>query len=111
IIYTALLITSGRLGDLIGARLMLVVGVVLFIAASAGAGLAQNGTELITARIAQGVGAAFIAPQTLSIIFMSFKREKLGAAFGVYGAITGLASVLGPTVGGSIVTLLGWRWI
>ncbi|HLZ55499.1 MAG TPA: MFS transporter [Ktedonosporobacter sp.] len=111
IIFTALLIVSGRLGDLIGQRLMLLLGIVLFLAASAGAGLAQNGTQLIAARIVQGVGAAFLTPQTLSIIFMTFKREKLGAAFGIYGAITGFASVLGPTVGGSIVTAFGWRWI
>jgi EmrB/QacA subfamily drug resistance transporter len=84
---------------------------VLFMLGSVGSGIAQDSIQLIVARIVQGVGAGLLAPQTLSIIFVTFDRAKLGAAFGIFGAITSLAAVLGPTVGGIIVTYLSWRWI
>src|SRR4051794_24285280 len=111
LVYAVLLITAGRLGDLYGPKQLFLVGLVLFTLASAACGFAQNPTQLIIARIAQGVGGALLTPQTLSTITMIFPAEKRGAAFGVWGAVAGVATVTGPTLGGLLVTDLGWRWI
>src|SRR5881396_288269 len=111
LVYAVLLITAGRLGDLYGPKRLFMVGLVLFTLASAACGLAQNPGQLIAARIAQGVGGALLTPQTLSVITMIFPPEKRGAAFGIWGAVAGVATVAGPTLGGFIVTHWGWRWI
>src|SRR5690348_691450 len=111
LVYAVLLITAGRLGDLHGPKQLFMIGLVLFTVASAACGFAQNPTQLIIARIAQGVGGALLTPQTLSAITMIFPAEKRGAAFGVWGAVAGVATVTGPTLGGLLVTDLGWRWI
>lgn len=111
LVYAVLLITAGRLGDVYGQRKMFVSGMALFTAASAFCGLAQDPTQLIIARAIQGVGGALLTPQTLAIITTIFPPERRGAAFGVWGAVAGVAAVAGPTLGGLIVTHLGWRWI
>lgn len=109
--FAVLLVTGGRLGDLFGQRRMFVSGVSLFTAASLLCGLAQTADQLIWARVAQGVGAALLVPQTLSLLTRVFPEEKRGAAFGVWGAVGGLGAAIGPTVGGLLVDSLGWRWI
>jgi EmrB/QacA subfamily drug resistance transporter len=106
-----LMITSGRLGDLRGKRNLFVYGVGLFTLASLACGLSQNPAELITFRAIQGVGAAMLLPQTLSMIVDVFPAEKRGAALGVWGIIAGVAGAAGPTVGGVLVSTLDWRWI
>jgi EmrB/QacA subfamily drug resistance transporter len=111
LVYAVLLITAGRLGDLYGPTRLFLTGLVIFTLASAACGFAQNPTQLIIARIAQGVGGALLTPQTLSTITMIFPPEKRGAAFGIWGAVAGVATVTGPTLGGLLVTDLGWRWI
>ncbi len=111
LVYAVLLITAGRLGDLHGPKQLFLIGLVIFTLASAACGFAQNPTQLIIARIAQGVGGALLTPQTLSTITMIFPAEKRGAAFGLWGAVAGVATVTGPTLGGLLVTDLGWRWI
>ena len=111
LVYAVLLITSGRLGDLIGQRRLFIVGLFIFTAASALCGLAQDGNQLIAARILQGVGGAILTPQTLSIITMIFPPERRGAAFGLWGAVAGVAAVTGPTLGGFLVSYVDWRWI
>src|SRR5206468_9883224 len=87
------------------------VGLVIFTRASAACGLAQNPGQLIAARVAQGIGGALLTPQTLSMITVIFPPERRGAAFGIWGAVAGVATVAGPTLGGFIVTYWGWRWI
>jgi EmrB/QacA subfamily drug resistance transporter len=111
LVYAVLLITAGRLGDLYGQRTLFVIGLFVFTLASALCGLSQNVSELIAARILQGVGGALLTPQTLSIITSLFPPERRGAAFGVWGGVAGLATLAGPTIGGAIITYISWRWI
>ncbi len=66
---------------------------------------------LIAARTVQGLGAAMLLPQTMAIIIAIFPGHRRGAALGVWGSVAGLATIAGPTVGGTLVTWLGWRWI
>jgi EmrB/QacA subfamily drug resistance transporter len=111
LVYAVLLITAGRLGDLFGQRSVFAIGLFVFTAASALCGFSQNVGELIAARIIQGVGGALLTPQTLAIITSLFPPERRGAAFGLWGAVAGLATVTGPTVGGALITYIDWRWI
>jgi EmrB/QacA subfamily drug resistance transporter len=111
LVFAVLLVTGGRLGDLYGQRRMYVLGVGIFTTASVLCGLAQTPSQLIWARVAQGVGAALLVPQTLSLLTTVFPEGKRGAAFGVWGAIGGIGAAVGPTVGGLLVDSLGWRWI
>ena len=109
--YAALLIPCGRLGDLWGPRNLFAVGLVVFVVASAACGLAQDIDQLIIARAVQGVGAALLTPQTLTIIATVFPPERRGKAMGVWGSIVGLATVAGPTLGGLLIQVADWRWI
>ena len=111
LVYAVLLITAGRLGDLFGQRNLFAAGLFVFTLASALCGLSQNATELILARILQGTGGALLTPQTLAIIATLFPPERRGAAFGIWGAVGGLATITGPTLGGAIITYINWRWI
>jgi EmrB/QacA subfamily drug resistance transporter len=109
--YAVLLITAGRLGDMFGAKRLFLIGLAVFTAASIGCSLAQSPAQLIGARIIQGIGGAILTPQTLSMITNIFPAEKRGAAFGIWGAVAGVASVTGPTLGGFLVTNYDWRAI
>jgi len=111
LVYAVLLITCGRLGDLVGPRRLFIIGLVVFTVASALCGLAQDGGQLIAARILQGIGGAILTPQTLSIITTIFPSERRGAAFGIWGAVAGVAAITGPTLGGFLVSYVDWRWI
>jgi EmrB/QacA subfamily drug resistance transporter len=106
-----LVITAGRLGDLRGKKAMFIAGVAVFTLASLACGLAQDPAQLIAYRTAQGVGAAMLMPQTLSMVIDVFPAEKRGAALGVWGAVAGMAGAAGPSVGGLLVSRLDWRWI
>src|SRR5438128_9004647 len=109
--YAVLLITAGRLGDFFGPRPLFALGLIIFTVASALCGLSQDGNQLIAARILQGIGGAILTPQTLSIITIIFPPERRGAAFGIWGAVAGVAAITGPTLGGFLVTYIDWRWI
>ena len=111
LVYAVLLITAGRLGDLYGQRNLFALGLLIFTIASALCGISQNPTQLIGARILQGVGGALLTPQTLAILTSIFPPERRGAAFGIWGGVAGLATLAGPTVGGAIITYIDWRWI
>jgi len=111
LVLSVLLITSGRLGDLFGQRRLFNIGIVIFTAASAACGLAPSPGWLIAFRAVQGLGAAVLMPQTLAILTMVFPAERRGAAFGVWGAVAGVATIAGPTLGGLLVTAFDWRWI
>jgi MFS family permease len=108
---TCLAVTGGRLGDLWGHGRPLFGGLALFALASLAACLAQDGVWLITARLAQGVGAAMIFPATAAMITAVFEPSQRGMALGVFGAIGGGFFALGPTVGGGFTEILSWRWV
>lgn len=111
LVYAVLLVTAGRLGDFFGQRNVFATGVVIFTAASAACGLAQDPSQLIAFRVVQGVGGALMAPQILTLITEVFPPERRGAAYGVWGGVGGIAAVAGPTVGGLLVTDVSWRAI
>ncbi|MFI6443622.1 MFS transporter [Kitasatospora sp. NPDC050543] len=109
--YATLLIVAGRLGDLFGPRRVYLFGLAGFVLASCVCGIAPNAGVLIAARAVQGVSGAMLAPQLLPIVTMVFPPSKWGAAFGFTGALSGLAVLTGPTLGGVLVSYLDWRWI
>ncbi len=111
LVYAVLLITAGRLGDLFGPKQLFLLGLVIFSLASAACGFAQNPTQLIIFRVIQGLGGAILTPQTLSVLTVIFPPDKRGAAFGIWGAVAGVATLTGPLLGGWLVTDFGWRWI
>jgi EmrB/QacA subfamily drug resistance transporter len=111
LVLAVLVITAGRLGDLVGPRIMFTSGIAVFTAASAACGLAPTPGWLIAFRAVQGLGAAMLMPQTLTIITNTFPPERRGAAFGIWGAVAGVATIAGPTLGGLLVTAFDWRWI
>ncbi|WP_406349849.1 MFS transporter [Streptomyces sp. NBC_00658] len=111
LVLATLIITAGRLGDIRGKGNLFLSGVAVFTLASLACGLAQDPSQLIAFRALQGVGAAMLIPQTLSIITDVFPPEKRGVAYGVWGGVAGVSGAIGPTVGGLLVTHLDWRWV
>jgi len=111
LVLAVLLITAGRLGDLRGQRPMFILGVLVFTLASAACGLSPTVGWLVAFRAVQGVGAALLMPQTLAILTTVFPPERRGAAFGVWGAVAGVATIAGPTLGGLLVSAFDWRYI
>jgi EmrB/QacA subfamily drug resistance transporter len=106
------LLLGGRLGDLLGHRRILMVGIALFTGASLVAGLAQNGGMLIGARAVQGLAAALVAPMTLALIALIFPEGRARSrAFAVWATATAVSSTLGLVAGGLLVDGPGWRWI
>jgi EmrB/QacA subfamily drug resistance transporter len=101
--YAIMLVTGGRLGDILGRRRLFMIGVVGFTATSVLGGAAQSPGMLIGSRIAQGLTGALMFPQGLSMIQAIFPEQERARAFGVFGAAAGLAIVLGPLLGGLIV--------
>jgi len=106
----SLLLLGGRLGDLLGRRKMLVLGVLLFAAASLVGGLALNPAMLISSRIVQGLGAAIASPAALALITTTFPAGKeRNRAMGVYAAMSGAGAAVGLILGGAL-TEYNWRW-
>ncbi len=110
LVFAALLITLGRLGDLKGRRRLFLVGMVVFTAASVVAGLSVGPAMLIGARFVQGIGAAMILPATLSSLNAIFTGRARTVAFAVYGSAIGGMAAVGPLVGGWLATEVSWRW-
>jgi EmrB/QacA subfamily drug resistance transporter len=110
LVFAALLITLGRIGDLVGRRKLYFAGLVVFGFASVLAGLSQSGEMLILARVFQGVGGAMILPATQSILNTNFRGRDRAIAFGIWGATIGGMAAVGPLLGGWLTTYLSWRW-
>jgi len=109
--FAALMLIGGKVADAYGRRLIFVVGIAVFTAASLWCGLAGSGDELIAARVLQGVGAALMNPATLSIIAATFPPHQRGTAIGIWAGTSALALAIGPLVGGLITEHLDWSWI
>ena len=109
--FAVLLLTGAALGDRFGRRLLFVIGLGIFTAASALAALAPTIEALNAARALQGVGGAIVAPLTLTILSAAVPAEKRGLALGAWGGIGGLAVALGPVVGGAVLQGMSWQWI
>jgi len=105
------IITAAALGDRLGRRLVFVAGLVLFTSASAACAVAPTAEFLIGARVLQGVGAALLAPTSLTILAAAFPPERRGAIVGMWGGLGGLAIAGGPLVGGAVTQGLSWHWI
>ncbi|HTU28086.1 MAG TPA: MFS transporter [Solirubrobacteraceae bacterium] len=110
--YGGLLLLGGRLADLLGRRRILLAGLVVFGICSLVAGLSRSEEMLVCARLAQGVGAAMMAPAALSILTVTFRDgADRNTALGVWGAISGLAAAAGVFLGGVLSEGPGWRWV
>ncbi|QTE28190.1 MFS transporter [Pengzhenrongella sicca] len=109
--FGGLLLLGGRIGDLIGRRRALIIGLIGFAVASALGGIASTGGILLAARALQGVFAALLAPAALSLVSVTFTEpHERARAFGIYGAIAGGGSAVGLILGGLLTEYLDWRW-
>jgi EmrB/QacA subfamily drug resistance transporter len=109
--FAAGIITAAAIGDRLGRRRVYVAGLTLFALASAACALAPGAGALIAARAVQGLGAAAIAPLSLTILTGAFPPARRGTVVGIWGGIGGLAVAGGPLVGGAVVQGLDWHWI
>ena len=112
ITFGGFLLLGGRLADLLGRRLIFVVGLILFTLASLLCGLAGSADVLIASRALQGVGAAIISPAALSIVSTTFEEgAERNKALGIWGALGGSGAAAGVLFGGILTKYLGWEWI
>ncbi|MCL2583427.1 MAG: DHA2 family efflux MFS transporter permease subunit [Streptosporangiales bacterium] len=107
----ALLLTAGVLADRYGRKLLFAIGVVIFTLGSLACGLSVNPLMLIISRSGQGVGGAIMFATSLALLGNSFRGKERGTAFGVWGAVVGISTALGPVLGGVITTNWDWRGI
>jgi EmrB/QacA subfamily drug resistance transporter len=110
VVYAAMLIPAGGLADTHGRKKVFMVGVTLFLAASAACGLAGSVGWLIAARALQAVGAALLTPASLAIVLGAFPQSKRAVAVSLWGAVGGLAAAVGPSLGAFVVDTIGWPW-
>src|SRR5271156_4657079 len=106
-----LLLTSGSLADRYGRRLLFSIGLTVFTLGSLLCGLAVNPLMLILSRSGQGIGGAMMFATSLALLGNSFRGRERGVAFGVWGAVVGIATAAGPVLGGIITTEWDWRGI
>ena len=102
--------TAGRLSDLFGRKHAYVGGFLVFTVASLGAGFSANGTELIPGAILQGVGGAFLFANSAALVTDAFPKEQLGIAMGTNTMVAAVGLVLGPVLGGVLVSV-SWHWV
>ncbi|MFE9576137.1 MFS transporter [Nocardia sp. NPDC006044] len=107
----ALLLVLGSLADRVGAKRAYLAGLVLFALASLGCGMAGTSSNLIAARVLQGIGGAAMFATTLSLLHSTYTGRDRGIAFGVWGAVSGAAAGIGVVLGGVLTEALSWRWI
>src|ERR1700719_3606861 len=109
--FGSLLLLGGRLGDMVGRKRALIIGLVGFAAASAIGGASVNFAMLVIARTVQGAFGALLAPSVLALLTTTFTDpEERGQAFGIYGAVAGAGGALGLLIGGILTSYASWRW-
>jgi EmrB/QacA subfamily drug resistance transporter len=110
--FGGLLLLGGRSGDLLGRRRVFIAGIALFALASLAGGFATNQPELLIARVIQGIGGAFAAPTSLSLIAVTFPEGKeRNRAMGVYAAVSIAGAAIGLIAGGLLTSYADWRWV
>ncbi|CAI9412382.1 DHA2 family efflux MFS transporter permease subunit [Nocardioides sp. T2.26MG-1] len=109
--YAVPVLITGRLGDRFGPKRLYLTGLTVFTLASLWCGLTGSIEMLIAARVVQGFGASMMTPQTMAIITRIFPAHRRGAAMALWGATAGVATLVGPILGGVLVDGLGWEWI
>ncbi len=110
VVYAAMLIPSGGLSDTHGRKKIFMLGVIVFLVASAACGLAGNVWWLIAARVLQAIGAALLTPASLAIVLAAFPQQKRAIAVSIWGAVGALAAAIGPSLGSFVVDTVGWPW-
>ncbi|MGH2833732.1 MAG: MFS transporter [Solirubrobacteraceae bacterium] len=110
IVFAAFLISAGRWADLLGRKRIFLLGVALFVGASAACAAAPSIAFLIGARAVQGLGAAMLMPASLGLLLPEFPPERRHIAIGAWAAVGGIAAAAGPPLGGLLVQV-GWRWV
>jgi EmrB/QacA subfamily drug resistance transporter len=111
LVLAAFTVTGGRLGDLFGRRKMFILGAIIFAIGSFLASISTNiGMLLLGESIIEGFGAALMMPATASLVVANFKGKERATAFGVWGAVAGASSAIGPLLGGWLATHYSWRW-
>ncbi len=111
LIITTLIVSVGRLGDIVGRRRLLLAGIFLFTVASVLSGVAPTLGLLIAARAAQGLGGAIMMALTMAIVGETVPKEKTGSAMGLLGTMSAIGTALGPSLGGVLIAGFGWRAI
>ncbi len=111
VVFAALLLSVGRVGDRIGRKRIFIAGTAIFVVGSTLAALSDSGSGLIWARVVQGVGGAMVLPSTLSTVNATFRGKARAAAFGVWGAVMSGAAALGPLLGGWLSGSFSWQAI
>jgi len=109
--FAVFLLTGAALGDRLGRRRVFLAGLGIFTVASAAAALAPSTGALIAARAVQGLGAAILAPLSLTLLSTAAPADKRGLALGIWSGVSGLGVALGPLVGGAVIEGISWQWI
>ena len=110
LVFASLLLVWGSLADRIGRRLLLMIGITIFVGASIWAGTTNSADAMIVARIVQGLGGAMVLPTTLSLVNATFSGRERGIAFAIWGSTIGGMVAIGPVLGGWLATDFSWRW-
>jgi EmrB/QacA subfamily drug resistance transporter len=112
LIFGGFLLLGGRAADLLGRRLVFVIGLIGFGASSLAAGLANSAFELILFRGIQGLGGALLSASALTLLTVTFEHgRQRNIALGIWGGLAGLGGTMGAVVGGALVDSLSWRWV